>query len=133
MINNRNKFISFISSRFFTLLIAVVIFLVAFTFYKDYQQQQDINKELSNLEEEVEQLQGKKIELTKLVDILESSNYIEKEARLRLGLKKPGEKVISVPDNARPEGKILGEATQLASAPPVYQQWFEYFFFKTIE
>ena len=133
MVNNQNKFIRFFSSRIFTFLVIAVILLVAFAFYRDYEQQQDINQELSNLQSEVEQLEGQKIELAHLVDILESTNYIEKEARLRLGLKKPGETVISVPDNARPEPKVLGEATELAPTRPVYQQWFDYFFIKTIE
>lgn len=133
MINNRNKFIRFASSRIFSLLIVGILILVTLAFYKDYQQQQDINKELSQLQTEVKQLHGKKIELARLMDILESSNYIEKEARLRLGLKKPGEKVISVPENARPEPQVLGEATKLTPATPIYQQWFDYFFLKTIK
>ena len=93
MNNNQTKLLRFFSSKLFTVLAIVIIFLVGLAFYRDYVKQQDLNQELSKLDIDIAELAGKKIDLARLVDILESSNYIEKEARLRLGLKKIGEKV----------------------------------------
>jgi cell division protein FtsB len=133
MFGKNQKIIKIFSSRWFTLLVLAIIFLIGVAFYKDYQNQKDINQELDSLQANIEGLEGKKVELSKLIDILETSNYVEREARQRLGLKKPGEKVISVPENARPEPKVLGAATELAPGRPAPLQWFDYFFLKTIE
>ena len=128
MNNNQTKLLRFFSSKLFTVLAIVIIFLVGLAFYRDYVKQQDLNQELSKLDIDIAELAGKKIDLARLVDILESSNYIEKEARLRLGLKKIGEKVISVPANARPAGKVLGEAVELKDKRLNTLQWFDFFF-----
>jgi len=128
MNNKQTKLLRFLSSKIFTVLALVIIFLVGLAFYRDYVKQQDLNQEISNLGFDIEELAGKKIDLARLIDILESSNYIEREARLRLGLIKIGEKVISVPANARPAGQVLGEAVELADKKLNPLQWFDFFF-----
>lgn len=127
------KIINFISSRAFTFLLLAIITLVGLAFYRDYQNQSDINNELNTLRAQIDDLQTKKVKLANLVDILKSTNYVEKEARLRLGLKKPGEKVISVPDNARPKPQVLGASTELQDERSNALKWFDYFFSKSIE
>jgi len=130
MNSNQKKLLRFLSSKIFSVLAIAIIFLVGLAFYKDYVRQQDLNQELSKLNTDIAGLASKKIELARLIDILESSNYIEKEARLRLGLKKIGEKVISVPANARPSGEVLGESTELTDKRSNPLQWFDYFFIR---
>jgi cell division protein FtsB len=129
MNSNQTKLLRFFSSKLFTVLVIAVIFLVGLAFYQDFIKQQDLSQELTKLDTDIAQLADKKIELARLIDILESSNYTEREARLRLGLKKEGEKVISVPANARPSGEVLGQATKLENKKPNPLQWFDFFFF----
>lgn len=43
---------------------------------------------------EIERLEGRKLALTELVSRMESPDALDREARTRLGLKKPGERVI---------------------------------------
>lgn len=131
--STQKRILNIFSSKLFTTSVLVIIMLIAFAFYRDRQQQADINQELVKLQQEIDSLDTKKLELANLVDILESSNYIEREARLRLGLKKPGEKVISVPENARPEPQVLGVATELEEKRPPYKQWFDFFFLRSID
>lgn len=53
-----------------------------------------VDQEISNMQAQVEALEGKKLKLTDLIQRLNSSDAIDEEARTRLGLRKPGERVI---------------------------------------
>lgn len=48
------------------------------------------------LKEEIQILEGKNEQLKAGVDQTQSESYLEKEARERLGLKKPGEEVVAI-------------------------------------
>lgn len=130
MIPQPKKVFRIFSSKAFTTVLLAFVALIGFALVRDYQKQKDITTETASLEQEIEGLEAQKIELSRLVDVLESTNYIEQEARLRLGLKKDGEKVISVPENARP--KVLGASVveNLEDRPSNPRQWFNYFFSK---
>ena len=131
MSKDRQHFIlQLLSSKVTTGVVSVLIILVAFGLYTNYTRQKPVQQEISKLEKEIEELQGKKIELAKLAEVLESANYIEKEARSRLGYKKPGEKVVSIPESARPKPRVLGTSEALETRPTNPIMWFRYFFSK---
>lgn len=128
MAKSQSTFKRVLRSRVFTVLVLVVITLLGTALYRDYTQQQEVRTELDQLEQEITQLKGKKLELAKMIDILETSNYIEQEARKNLGLKKPGERVVSIPEDARPQPRVAGAATQHIERPTNPVMWFDYFF-----
>lgn len=99
-----------------------------------------INQQIANLEKEVRNLTQENSELDKLITSWESSDQLEKEARLKLGLQKPGEKAILI---LRGDGKRLEEpmpsGEQIAIGNlvvindknlPNYLKWWFYFFGK---
>ncbi len=128
MSNQKDKILYILSSKVFTVFLIGLFFVITTGIYEDYTRRQQFDQEIKNLEKKIEELEGKKTELSKLIDVLSSQRYIEKEARIRFGLKKRGEKVISVPDNVKKQA-IAGQ-DEVYTVKPNYKMWIEYFFNK---
>ena len=63
--------------------------------YQDYQ----VAQEIRALQEQVNQLQKKKIESTALLSYVMSADFVEERGRTELNLKKPGERVLVIPQD----------------------------------
>ena len=63
-----------------------------------------------------------------MVDYFNSTAYIEEKARVDLGLKKEGEKVVVIADSAK--NKLAQNKTEAAAEKPKTnpQKWWQYFF-----
>ena len=114
--------------RLFSFLLAIyLIFLVGRSVYLNYR----VRQRVAQIEAETKRLKGENQRLTNLISYYQTETFRELEARSKLGLKKPGETVIAVPENAdepaeeqfRPEE----ESTQPESTPN-YIKWWEYLF-----
>ena len=86
----------FIVCAFIILVFAITA--VAKELYRKYQ----IQEEISALKEEIEKVEKSNREFSDLIEYLKTESYLEKGARLRLYLQKPGEKVVIVSQN--PQG-----------------------------
>lgn len=110
----------------------VVFFLTGMTrevirWYQVRQQVQRLQKDVATEQQHQQQLQD-------LIDYLHSPTFQEREARLKLGLKKDGERVILVPNanedvngatgDTSATGQTTGETSP--SSPPA--RWWHYFF-----
>lgn len=96
MMNRRkNNYLQriFFNQKFLTLLGLIVIILISFPFAKNTLKQYRINKEIDGLKKEISDLQNKNVDLKNFVSYLESDQFAEEQARLNLGLKKPGEEL----------------------------------------
>lgn len=87
----KNNF-SLISQIIFLILIVYVIFILGRSIYKNYQ----TNQKIVHLEEEVKQLEQEKVYSQNLIVYYQSPNFKELEARKKLNLKKPNEKVMAI-------------------------------------
>jgi len=83
----------FFNQKFLTLLGLAAIILISFPFAKNTLKQYRINKEISELKKDIFNLQNKNVDLKNFVSYLESDQFAEEQARLNLGLKKPGEEL----------------------------------------
>jgi cell division protein FtsL len=54
----------------------------------------NVQHEIENIQQQMDELRRKNAELNQQVEQLSSDAYIEREAREKLGLVKPGEKII---------------------------------------
>ena len=90
----------FFNQKFLTLLGLVVIILISFPFAKNTLKQYRINKEISELKQEILDLQNKNGDLKNFVSYLESDQFAEEQARLNLGLKSPGEELTVIKNAA---------------------------------
>ena len=99
-----------------------------------------VNQEIRGLQAQVTELEGRKGQLKQLIDRLASADELDKQARSRFGLQKPGERVI-VLRNAEGQPLSWQEGQKVATeqnvdASPEKQngpfenpkQWFNYFF-----
>jgi len=96
----------FFSSRLFLILLFVVAILVAFSYARAYYQDYAIRQEIKQLNEEVQNLQRKKLESFELLKYVSSDEYVEEQGRTEFNMKKPGENVIALPEDtgfAKPE------------------------------
>lgn len=98
---------------------------------KELVLKKQINQKITNLEQESAFLEEKNSALIGLMSKWQSQNQLEKEARIKLGLKKPGEKVVVVTDGRNESGDEVApiDATAIsAETDPVnYLKWWRYF------
>ena len=86
----------FFSQVFFAFIGLGIIALVSLPLARNISQRHKINKEVEKMQEEIDKIEGKNNNLKKLVTYLESDQFIEEQARLKLGLKKNGEEVVAI-------------------------------------
>ncbi|MBZ9578371.1 septum formation initiator family protein [Patescibacteria group bacterium] len=85
----------FLSILFGLFALAIAIFLIVSNI-KINRRRKDLISQIGTLEKEIQILELKNEELKAGVDQSLTESYLEKEARERLGLKKPGEEVVVI-------------------------------------
>lgn len=128
-LNNRRIF-------FLASLTLCVMFSIGLA--KEIINQHQIDQQIENLEREADRLTEENREIGALLDSWSSSNQLEKEARIKLGLQKPGEKVVivvreeqasssrqAVEADYRKKGNSIVAVTKTNFNP---LNWWKYFF-----
>lgn len=126
---------SWIKQLLTTLFLLVLIASVAWPLSRRWLKGNEVNREIAGLEAEITDLNKRNSDLRRLIDYLESDQFVDEQARRNLNLKKPGEEVVVIDDGSeaavRPEQE---EIYRLASELPKEKKpanpvkWFEYFF-----
>ncbi|MBI5229689.1 MAG: septum formation initiator family protein [Candidatus Magasanikbacteria bacterium] len=94
MILRGNPTKHFLRSLIFAFVICAAAILFLFGFMKAFVQDYAVRKEIKSLEHEKAQLEQNKLTLLDRLQDIKSDSFVEKEARLKFGLQKPGESVI---------------------------------------
>lgn len=126
--------------RFLLVINLFVIVLVGMSLGREVVRSRSIGEEISSLQAEAEALAARNIEISEIKSAMQTESYIEREARLKLGMKKPGETVVviqeeaatregDIVDPADPLGLIITETTDTSVANPT--RWWYYFFNKS--
>ena len=134
---NFNKTI--LNHKFITIVGLIIILLIVIPLVKNIRQRNKINNEIKSLENDIKELGNDNYELRGLIDYLESDQFVEEQARLNLGLKKQGEKVIVVEDSRDVSGNIDTTSDSMIKIPWLEknisrdnitntQKWLVYFF-----
>lgn len=119
-----------LSSRLTLAAGLALIAFIGFGLVREINQRLTLNRERQALEAEIASLEGRNSELAQLIERLQRPEFAEEEARLKLGLKKPGEKVVRIinrnPLSATAAGQTNsdGQTAQSASVP---ERWWNYF------
>ncbi len=136
----RDKNNTFFKSKIVLLVCIIVLIFFIIGLVREIINRRDINNQINSLESQVAELQSQKNQVSELVGSWQDGSHLEKEARLRLGLQKPGEKAIIISraedqtasSVASPLATLSGNQTNLAMASnnpesnPV--KWIHYFF-----
>ncbi|MFA6306277.1 MAG: septum formation initiator family protein [Patescibacteria group bacterium] len=129
----------FLNQKFLTLLGLAAIILISFPFAKNTLKQYRINKEISELKQEISGLQNKNVDLKNFVSYLESDQFAEEQARLNLGLKKPGEELTVIKTDAGDTSAGTSSGVSIFNIPGYEktkpeakklnpEKWLNYFF-----
>lgn len=129
------------SPKTFMVLALIVFIALIFPLSKNIGRRYRINQEIKGLEQEIKDTENKNTELQKLIEYLNSDQFVEEQARLNLGLKKPGEEVVVVKgvagspqlaseDSEKDEGVFNIPGLEKAREKEVInnpERWFYYF------
>jgi cell division protein FtsB len=124
------------SQTSFFILGILVIGMLAWPLFNNLFKQNELNKEVRDLEKEIEKLSGDNEKLSELLDFLGSDEFVEEQARLNLNYKKADEDVVVITSGEDADGlqnsKNLNNSNNLASLGAVAGsnpgRWWQYFF-----
>ena len=126
-----------LASRLFLFGVMLVLVILSVKTGRESYRKYQLNKEINELRAEIERLEGKNQQLSRLIKDLKQGFYLEKEARRRLNLKKEGERVVILPDSLWTSTEEASAKSELDSTEkkeknredmPNYWKWWEYFF-----
>ena len=80
----------------FSIFILLAIGFSLWGIILDYPQKAEVSRQLEDLEAKIAAVEKERERKERLADYLNSESYLEKQARLRLNLKKEGEEVVFV-------------------------------------
>ena len=113
----------------------IIIILISFPLAKNISQRYRVSQEIKNLEQEIADMEDSNVNLKKFISYLTSDQFVEKEARLNFGLKKPGEEAAVIKTEKQGEttaGAIFNVGSSGGNQPvgPISnpKKWWEYFF-----
>jgi cell division protein FtsB len=113
--------------RLFSFLFALyLIFILGRVVYQNYR----VRERIDTIENEIRYLKSENQRLANLIAYYQTETFRELEARSKLGLKKPGEIVIALPEN-NDEEPVSPREAQPAKEPdqtPNYIKWWGYIF-----
>lgn len=116
---------------------AVGCFLIVASTARETYREWKVDQEIDGLRAQVEALEGKRLSLVDTLERLNSDEALDREARLRLGMRKPGERVIILEGSqtgtamawqdewSTATSSVLGLDAEDASNP---RKWLAYFF-----
>lgn len=113
-------------SKFIILIFFILLILVGLAIYREKSGQKRAVKSVSALEEEISKLESKNTELSELINYLKSDDFVEKEAREKLNMQRPGEQVVLISKNETERTEINGVSD--VQEKKNWQLWLEYFF-----
>lgn len=120
---------SFFKSKILVLILLGVLALTGFAYGRAYYQDYEVKQEIARLQDEVRNLEVKKLESLELIEYVRSTAFAEEKARMELNLAKTGEKMAVVVDknNTQAEGGQAEEkVVELGNISNIIK-WWNYF------
>ncbi len=116
-------------------LFFVVLALIALTINlgRESYRKHQLNNEINKLQAEIDKSEKRNKQLADLMEYFKEESHLEKEARLKLNLKKPGERVVILRDsqiNGTSSNDLDNNQEDDSSKEKKnnWWQWWEYFF-----
>ncbi len=109
----------------------VVFALVGWGFSGEYIRNREAQQEVDRLKAQADELEAKNTEIADLGKKFSTSEMLEREARLKLNLRKPGEEVVVVqagPGGSGAGNPVPARASGKAPPPSNLARWWQYFF-----
>jgi len=116
------------NSKIFLIIILVIFLFAVYFLVKISFRRNQVDQKIAELEKQAEKIKKENAAIEKLIEYLEDPVFKEREARLKLGLQKPDEKVVVIipPDeNSGLEVEKKEVSSQKKRLNP--QKWWNYF------
>lgn len=129
--SGKNFIKKILSSKVFLFFILLALIGLTVSVGRESYRRYQLTKEINRLKSETERIEGRNQQLTNLLEYFKEESYLEKEARLKLNLSKPGEKVIILSQPESLSGEELPPEPQETLSDEEesnFWQWWEYFF-----
>lgn len=114
--------------RWLMLGLAVLAVLASSGFIREALRSRQINREIASLKAEADNLRAKNFQITSLQGAADQQEFLEREARLNLNLKKEGEQVVVVKSasDIKPQTPDLAPEAPFGSLTNA-RKWWIYF------
>ncbi len=114
---------------FILCLNVAILLLVGVSTIRETYQGWKVDQEIDTMRAEANALEGRRAELANLIQQLNSPEVIDREARERLDLRKPNERVVVVDPQALSSSTVNLASPDLSeSSASNPRKWFAYFF-----
>lgn len=92
---------NFFASRLFLVILLVITTFLALLYARAYYQDYMVRQEIEALQRDIEKLNTTKLESLKILEYVNSKQFVEETARIDLNMKKEGESVLIVPQQTQ--------------------------------
>lgn len=120
-----NFWARFLASQLLVVFLGLVfLVLIAVPLLRNYSKKRAVEREIAEVKQEIAEFENKNRDLSAMLDYLQSKDSLEEQARINLGLKKPGENVVVV------KGVDLAKKNEAISDQKVvsnWHKWIDYF------
>lgn len=108
---------------------ALAIFVVGSGLIQLVLRRRAVDDDIARLEAEARQLEGKNSDMLTLIQRFQTSGFLEREARLKLNMQKPGETVVVIERTVPAAASTTVRAVAVRDAN--WKRWWWYFFDRT--
>lgn len=126
-----------ITSKPFLFLLLLAVIWLMIVLVKTFYQKHQLDNEIANLKQEINKIDKKDQDLGSMLSYFGSQNFLEKEAKEKLNMKKEGENVVAIPEIAGGQQPAAADqptaidTTQCQSQEAInLAKWWKYFFVK---
>ena len=116
----------FLRSSVFTVGSLILFALVSWALAKQIVKKYTVNQDVIRLQQKAQKLEQENKEIEQLLTYLNSTAFVEKEARLKKGLAAPDEHVVVI-QNLTEEGAKKKENVTQKDTRSNPKKWFDYF------
>lgn len=123
-LGQNRKGVNFFSGLFFLAGLAVLV-MIGISLGKETYRKRQIQKEIENLQTEIQKVNQENSELGNLISYLSSQEFQEKEAREKLNLQKEDEKMVVLRKDTSPQNseKTNEDAKNIEAVEDKTQNW----------
>ena len=118
---------NFFHSKPFIFGLLIIFILVIIAAGREGYRNYKINQEIKNLQKKIDELNKTNTELSEMEKYLQSDEFLEKEARLKLNLIREGEKLVIIKRSEEPKLEEAKPEDRNKKIPNILK-WWEYFF-----
>jgi len=114
-----------LKSGWFTFFGLLILFLITWPLLKNMSQEKSLESDITSAQAEIKKYEGENQKLQELINYLGSDQAVEDKAKLNLGMKKAGEKVVVIQENAP---AVASGDENNSSSTNNFSRWYQYFF-----